>query len=296
MKSKGMRPKYKFNDAVDDIRKDTARIRYPKRAAKLWQESLKQTEMEKQNALRRQDVQRQQYAWQGPWVRESTPIDVFPEKWQSERQSPYIPSAVPHERWSEGQTNPEDADMQCEAQTYEPTYCYNMDTDPQLDLRMAAQLQEERLEFQFREIKEELAKENQRELKQLMELREQFSTEEAAMRSKGMDVDAEVNTRIQEHEKQEERKLHQLRQTLEEEHKTKLLALEDLRARSEPPAPSEEYAMRVYCVENEAETTIQLQLLFHQLHLQHHSWQSVGEHTLSIHCVGQTQACRLLPL
>ena len=142
MKSKGMRPKYRFNDVVDDIRKDTVRIRYPKRAAKQLRESFKQTEIEKQNLLRRLDLQRQQYAWQGPWVRESIPTDASPEKkWQSER-------------WPEERTNPEEVDMQCEPQTHEDTYCYNMDTDGQLDLRMAAQIQEERLECQFREFEE----------------------------------------------------------------------------------------------------------------------------------------------
>ena len=54
-------------------------------------------------------------------------------------------------------TNPEDADVQCERHTYEPTYCYNMNVDPELDLHMAAQIQEERLEFQFHEFREELA-------------------------------------------------------------------------------------------------------------------------------------------
>ena len=79
-----------------------------------------------------------------------------------------------------------------------------MDTDPELDLHMAAQIQEERLEFQFREFKEELAEENQSELQGLVELRAQFRTEEAAMRSKCMDDEAKLNirtgTRMQEHE------------------------------------------------------------------------------------------------
>ena len=98
--------------------------------------------------MRRLDLQCQQYAWQGPWVRESIPTDVSPEKkWQSER-------------WSEERTNPE-VDMQCEPQTPEDTYCYNMDTARHLDLRMAALIQEERLECQFREFEEKLAEESQ---------------------------------------------------------------------------------------------------------------------------------------
>ena len=97
-------------------------------------------------------------------------------------------------------TNPEDADMQCERQTYEPTYCYNMNVDPELDLHMAAQIQEERLEFQFHEFREELAEKRRRERQELMELR-------AQMHSKRLDDETKVNTRVQEHEKQEERKL-----------------------------------------------------------------------------------------
>ena len=207
------------------------------------QESFRQTEIDKQRA----DSQRQQYVWQGPWNhRQSTPTYVFSErKWQSERQSPYIASAVPHELMPEELTNPEDADMQCERQTYEPTYCYNMNVDPELDLHMAAQIQEERLEFQFHEFREELAEKSQRERQELMELR-------AQMHSKRLDDETKVNTRVQEHEKQEERKFQQLRQTLEDENRTNLLALSDLRVSSEPPAPSEEYAMRVRDVENEA--------------------------------------------
>ena len=259
MKSKGMRPKYKFNDVVDDIRKDTTRIHYPKRAAKQLQESFRQTEIDKQNILRRVDLQRQQYVWQGPWNhRESTPTDVFPEKeWQSERQSPYIASAVPHELMPEELTNPGEADMQCEKQTYEPTYCYNMNVDPELDLHMAAQIQEERLEFQFHEFREELAEKSQSERQELMELR-------AQMHSKRLDDETKVNTRMQEHEKQEERTFQQLRQALEEESRTSLLALRDLRASSEPPAPSEEYAMRVHYVENEAEKAIRLNARFQE--------------------------------
>ena len=255
MKSKGMRPKCKFNDLVDDIRKDTTRIHYPKRAAKQLQESFRQTEIDKQRA----DSQRQQYVWQGPWNhRQSTPTYVFSErKWQSERQSPYIASAVPHELMPEELTNPEDADMQCERQTYEPTYCYNMNVDPELDLHMAAQIQEERLEFQFHEFREELAEKSQRERQELMELR-------AQMHSKRLDDETKVNTRVQEHEKQEERQFQQLRQTLEEENKTSLLALRELRASSEPPAPSEEYAMRVRDVESEAEKAIQLNARFQE--------------------------------
>ena len=158
MKSKGMRQKHKFNDVVDDIRKDTAQIRYPKRAAKQLQESFQQSEIDKQNFIRRIDLQRQPNI--GPW---NNTTDVFPEKkWHSERQSPYIPSPVAHEcKPEELLTNPGVADMQCQKQTYEPTYCYNMDTDPALDLDMAVQIQEERFEFQFREIKKELAEENQ---------------------------------------------------------------------------------------------------------------------------------------
>ena len=179
------------------------------------------------------------------------------EKWQSERQSPYIASAVPHELMPEEVTNPEDADMQCEKQTYEATYCYNMDTDPELDLHMAAQIQEERLELQFREFREELAEKSQSERQELMELR-------AQMHSKRLDDETKVNTRMQEHEKQEERKFQQLRQALEEENRTSLLALRDLRASSEPPTPSEEYAMRVHYVENEAEKAIRLNARFQE--------------------------------
>ena len=84
------------------------------------------------------------------------------------------------------------------------------------------------------------------------------------MRSKGMDDEAEVNTRIQEHEKQEERKFQQLRQALEEENRTRLLALDDLRASSEALAPSEEYTMCVHHVENEAETAIRLSARFQE--------------------------------
>ena len=73
-----------------------------------------------------------------------------------------------------------------------------------------------------------------------------------------------VNTRVQEHEKQEARKFQQLRQTLEEENKTSLLALRELRASSEPPAPSEEYAMRVRDVENGAEKATQLNARFQE--------------------------------
>ena len=255
MKSKGMRPIIKFNNLVDDIRKDTIRIHYPKRAAKQLQESFRQTEIDKQRA----DSQRQQYVWQGPWNhRQSTPTYVFSErKWQSERQSPYIASAVPHELMPEELTNPEDADMQCERQTYEPTYCYNMNVDPELDLHMAAQIQEERLEFQFHEFREELAEKSQRERQELMELR-------AQMHSKRLDDETKVNTRVQEQEKQEERKFQQLRQTLEDENRTNLLALSDLGVSSEPPAPSEEYAMRVRDVENEAEKAIQLNARFQE--------------------------------
>ena len=64
--------------------------------------------------------------------------------------------------------------MQCEKQTYEATYCYNMDTDPELDLHIAAQIPEERLEFQLREFKKELAAENQCERQELIELRAQM--------------------------------------------------------------------------------------------------------------------------
>ena len=53
------------------------------------------------------------------------------------------------------------------------------------------------------------------------------------MHSKRMYNETKVNTRVQEHEKQKERKFHQLRQTLEEENKTKLLALHELRESSE---------------------------------------------------------------
>ena len=90
--------------------------------------------------------------------------------------------------------------MQCEKEIYEPTYCSNMETEPAVDLHRVAQIQEERLEFKFREIKDELAEENQSERQELMELR-------AQMLSKCMDDETEVKTRIQEHEQQEERKV-----------------------------------------------------------------------------------------
>ena len=70
-----------------------------------------------------------------------------------------------------------------------------------------------------------------------------------------MDDETEVNTRIQEHDKQEERKFQHLRQTLEEENRTRLLALEP---------PSEEYPMHVRDLEKEAETTIRLNARFQE--------------------------------
>ena len=69
---------------------------------------------------------------------------------------------------------------------------------------------------------------------------------------------------IQEHETQEEREFQQLRQRLEEENRTRLLALDDLRANSEALALSEEYAMHEHYVENEAETTIRLRACFQE--------------------------------
>ena len=132
-----------------------------------------------------------------------------------------------------------------------------MNVDPELDFNKAAQIQEERLEFQLHEFREELAEKSQCERQELREFR-------AQMHSKRMYDQTKVNTRVQEHEKQEERKFQQLRQTLKDENRTNLLALSDLRASSEPPAPSEEYAMRVHYVENEAEKHIQLNARFQE--------------------------------
>ena len=83
------------------------------------------------------------------------------------------------------------------------------------------------------------------------------------MRSKGINDEAEVNTRAQEHEKQEERKFQQLRKVLEGENRTRPVALDDLRASSEALAPSE-YTMCVRHVENEAETAIRLSARFQE--------------------------------
>ena len=92
--------------------------------------------------------------------------------------------------------------------------------DPRRDLHMAAKFQEELLECQFRNFKGECADGNTSELQELMELKAQLRTEAAAMRSKYMDDEAELNIRtdtlIQEHETQEERTFQLLRQRLEE--------------------------------------------------------------------------------